>query len=114
MHDASTASSSWTPNRRSIDVPRTVMRYLLLPSCSTNRSTDAAAVSRTPTRELAFLRQRNADSEMMADIAEMLRIATDWDRDYGRVLKRAYEKSLEVWRPRRDSNPCFSLERATS
>ena len=48
-----------------------------------------------------------------------------FDGDYGRLLDRAAEKARvrdnkrtsaasEDWRPRRDSNPCFSLERATS
>jgi hypothetical protein len=32
------------------------------------------------------------------------------DKDYGRLLDRV----CKVWRPQRDSNPCFGLERATS
>ncbi len=35
-----------------------------------------------------------------------------YDADYGALLARAYAEN--GWRPRRDSNPCFSLERATS
>jgi hypothetical protein len=35
-----------------------------------------------------------------------------FDADYGRVLEAAWMR--KGWRPQRDSNPCFGLERATS
>ena len=34
------------------------------------------------------------------------------EADYGRLLEAEFFR--KGWRPRRDSNPCFSLERATS
>ena len=37
------------------------------------------------------------------------------DADYGALLEKAYAGvTANVWRPQRDSNPCFGLERATS
>ena len=36
------------------------------------------------------------------------------DADYGRLLDRTAKITREGWRPQRDSNPCFGLERATS